>query len=59
VVRARADHRDSIKPIDKAGVEQVVNRRYPKWADRRFRDIQAEAWCQAKRDDKEASYIAS
>jgi hypothetical protein len=59
VVPARAGHRDSIKPVDEAGVEQAVNRRYPKWADGRSRDPQAEAWCQAKRDDKEASYTAS
>jgi hypothetical protein len=59
MVQARAGHRDSIKPNDKAGVEQAVNRRYPKWADGRSRDPQAEAWCQAKRDDKEASYTAS
>ena len=59
MVPARAGHRDSIKPIDKAGVEQAVNRRYPKWADGRSSNPQAEACCQAKMDDKEASYMAS
>ncbi len=28
-------------------------------ADGRARDPQAEAWCQAKRDDKDASYTAT
>jgi hypothetical protein len=51
---ARAGPCNSIEPNDKAGVEQAVNRRYPKWANGRIRDPQAEAWCQAKRDDKEA-----
>jgi hypothetical protein len=50
---------DSIKPVDEAGVEQAINRRYLKWADGRSSNPQAEAWCQAKRDDKEASYTAS
>ncbi len=59
VVQAQAGHRDSVKPDDEAGVKQAVNRRYPKWADGRSRDPQAEAWCQAKRDDEEASYTAS
>jgi hypothetical protein len=56
---ARAGPRNSIEPNDEASVKQAVDRRYPKWADGRARDPQAEAWCQAKRDDKEASYTAS
>jgi hypothetical protein len=56
---ARAGPRDSVEPNNEAGVEQAIDRRYPKWADGRARDPQAEAWCQAKRDDKEASYMAS
>ncbi len=56
---ARAGPRDSIKPDNKAGFEQTVKGSYPKWANGRARDPQAEAWCQAERDDKEASYLAS
>jgi hypothetical protein len=59
VVHAQADHRNSVEPNDKASVEQAVNRSYPKKADGTARDPQAEVWCQAKRDDKEASYTAS
>ncbi len=50
---------NSVEPDDKVGVEQAFDRRYPKWANGRIRDPQAKAWCQAKRDDKEASYTAS
>jgi hypothetical protein len=56
---ARAGPRDGIESNNEAGVEQTVKGSYPKWADGRARDPQAEAWCQAKRDDKEASYTAS
>ncbi len=56
---ARAGPRDSVKHNDEAGVEQAVFRRYPKWADGRARDPRAEAWCQANRDNEEASYTAS
>jgi hypothetical protein len=56
---AQAGPRDSIEPDKEAGVKQAVNRRYPKWADGRARDPQAEAWCQAERDDEGASYRAS
>jgi hypothetical protein len=59
VVQARAGHHNSVKPDNKAGVKQAVNRRYPKWADGTARDPQAEVWCQVERDDKEASYTAS
>jgi hypothetical protein len=38
---------------------RTVEGSYPKSADGRARDPQAEAWCQAKRDDKDASYTAS
>jgi hypothetical protein len=55
---AQAGPRDSIKH-DEAGVKQAVDRRYLKWADGRARDPQAEAWCQAERDDNKASYTAS
>ncbi len=40
---AQAGPRDSVKPNNKAGVEQAVDRRYPKWANGRIRDPQAEA----------------
>jgi hypothetical protein len=56
---ARAGLRDSVEHDDEAGVKQAVDRRYPKWADGRAKDPRAEAWCQAKRDDEEASYTAS
>jgi hypothetical protein len=57
-VAAQAGARDSVESDNKAGVKQTVKRSYPKWANGRARDPQAEAWCQAERDDKEASYMA-
>jgi hypothetical protein len=48
-----------VKSHDEAGFEQTVEGSYPKWANGKARDPQAEAWCQAARDDKEASYTAS
>jgi hypothetical protein len=56
---ARAGPRDDVESNKEAGVEQTVKGSYLKWANGRARDPQAEAWCQAERDDKEASYTAS
>ncbi len=56
---ARAGPCNSVESNDKAGVKQTVEESYPKWANGRARDPQAEAWCQAKRDNEETSYTAS
>jgi hypothetical protein len=48
-----------VESDDEAGVEQTIKGSYPKGANGKARDPQAEAWCQATRDDKEASYTAS
>ncbi len=48
-----------VESDDKAGVKQTIKGSYPKGADGKARDTQAEAWCQAARDDKEASYTTS
>ncbi len=56
---ARVGPHDGVESNNKAGVEQTVEGSYPKWDDGRARDPQAEACCQAERDDKEASYTVS
>jgi hypothetical protein len=48
-----------IESDNEAGFEQTVEGSYPKAANGKARDPQAEAWCQAATDDKEASYTAS
>jgi hypothetical protein len=48
-----------VKSNNEAGFEQTVKGSYLKGADGKARDPQAEAWCQAAWDDKEASYKAS